>query len=89
MENSFVASYAPDPRNSLSSFHHAGHMPASTTLPAYKQAPGTELFWMQKCGSEHSLAVGQDNLSWLDASKVSIGKLCMLITVFTQPIYIH
>ena len=87
VENSFAASYAPDPRNSLPSFHHTGHMPASTTLPVYQQASGAELTLMQKCGSEHSLAVGQDNLlSWIDASKVSMGRLCILITVFTLPI---
>ena len=87
VENSFAASYAPDPGNSLPSFHHTGHMPASTTLPAYQQASGAELSLRQKCGSEHSLAMGQDNLlSWLDASKVSMGKLCTLITVSTLPI---
>ena len=87
VENSFAASYAPDPRNSLPSFHHTGLMPASTSHPAHQQASGTELCLMQKCGSEHSLAVGQDNLfSWLDASKVSMGMLCMLINVFALPI---
>ena len=88
MENSFAASYAPDPGNSQPSFHHAGHMPASTTLPAYKQASGAELSMMQKCGSDHSWAMRKDNLlSWLDAIKVSMGMLCMLITVFTLPIH--
>ena len=87
VENYFAASYAPDPGNSLPSFHHTGLMPASTTLPAHQQASGIELCLMQKCGSEHSLAVGQDNLfSWLDASKVSMGMLCMLINVFALPI---
>ena len=48
VENSFVASYAPDPGNNLPSFHHTGHMPASTTLPAYQQASGAELSLRQK-----------------------------------------
>ena len=100
---SFVASHTPgtqmysiskqhgidDDGNSMPIFHCTGQMPASTTLPAYKRAPGAELSLLQKSDHKHALAEQQWNdLLWSpDAVEVSVGVVGMLIIVFT--LHIH